>query len=102
MAVGYVDMSIRDNCWNLNDSYGEICVHCGCYSKNRVERWQNRIRTLKEWLQRAEEFDGWSDYPECIATQKKNIEANKKYFKRELRYYEKKLAFCRMREGEQT
>ena len=33
MSVMYVDAPVRGNCWNLRDSYGEICVGCGCCSK---------------------------------------------------------------------
>lgn len=32
-----IDYSIRDDCKNLEESYGEICVHC-----NKCGRWGER------------------------------------------------------------
>lgn len=87
--VMFIDVPIKKKCWNLYDSYGEICVHCGCCSTDKKTRYEARLACLKEWLKEQEEFDGWyyEDH-DTLELQKKNVKANIKYFKRRIRYYE--------------
>lgn len=86
-----IDASATDNCWNLYESYGEICVHCGCCSKDPVVRTKARIDVLQRHIEHFESFDGWSEDLLVKATQKMNIEKNLRSFKRQLQYYQKRL-----------
>ena len=46
----FVDESVNKNCWNMRDTFGEICIHCGCCSKNKERRYSSRIWVLNEWI----------------------------------------------------
>lgn len=87
--ITFIDRQVRKNCWNLIDSYGEICVGCGCCDKNKFTRTIARIDCLKRWIEEEENFDNWMDG--CRELQEKNRKTNIRRFKRQLRYYEKML-----------
>lgn len=87
----FVDEQVKDNCWNLYDSYGEICVHCGCCSKDLKVRYKGRVECITEWLKEQESFDRWDDDPEFRAMQQRNHTITIKRLKRQLAYYSKKL-----------
>lgn len=89
MASIHIDFACTEKCWNLIDSYGEICIGCGCCSKDKKVRYESRIRCLERWLKEQYEFDYWIEG--CEELQRKNIKSNIKYFKRRLRYYKKQL-----------
>ena len=91
MSVMYVDKVVRDNCWNFRDSYGEICVGCGCCSKDKKERHKARLETVKQWKEENDKFCGWDDDPEIRKIQERNIKENRKYYARRIRYYERKV-----------
>ena len=86
----HVSRQIRRNCWNLKDSYGEICVGCGCCHQIPQVRYKNRIKCLERWIDEAINFDNWFD-GETRKLQERNIKANIKYYRRKLRYYKKRL-----------
>lgn len=91
MGEIWIDFAPGKNCWNILDSYGYMrCVGCGCCSKDKRTRYEARIRCLERWLKELYEFDMWVD--EWRETQEKNIKKDIRYFKRQLRYYMKKLA----------
>lgn len=84
---------VKKNCWNFYDSYGEICVHCGCCSKNALIRTKARLSVLKRELEESENFDGWAyEYPDLLELQKKNVAEDIVYFKKKIKYYEQKLS----------
>jgi len=85
----HIDFACDKNCWNILDSYGEICVRCGCCAKDKKVRYESRIRCLERWLKDQYEFDEWID--SCRELQERNRRKNIQYFKRRLRYYRKKL-----------
>ena len=85
----YVDFAVQKNCWNLIDSYGEMCVGCGCCLKDKKKRYESRIRCLERWIDEWKNFDGWIEG--CEDLQRKNIRSNLKYFNRRLRYYKSRL-----------
>lgn len=87
--IAHIDTSVMDKCWNLIDSYGEICVHCGCCSKDKKTRYASRIAVLERWIDEWEHFDRWDDDPEMKALQERNIRSNLKHFRRKLRYYKR-------------
>lgn len=84
-----IDNTVTDKCWNPYDSYGEICVHCGCCSKDKETRYKSRILLLEELIENDEKFDGWVDG--WREKQEENIKTNLKIYKRQLRYYKRKL-----------
>lgn len=86
-----VCFTVDKNCWNLLDSYGEICVRCGCCSKDKKIRYSARIERIERWIEEEEHFDGWADDKDLRALQEKNIKSNIKCYRRQLRYYKKRL-----------
>lgn len=91
MAIAFIDQQVRKNCWNFIDSYGEICVHCGCCAIDKKTRYKSRLKCLKRWLKEREEFDDWDDHPGMRELQEKNIKSDIQYFKRKIRYYKQCL-----------
>ena len=90
--IAYIDSQIKKKCWNLMDSYGEICVHCGCCAEDKKTRYEARLGCLKRWLEEKEHFDDWAyEYPDLMETQKKNVASDIVYYKRKIMYYENKL-----------
>ena len=87
----HIDRGIRKNCWNLIDSYGEICVGCRCCSPDKKVRYPARLRCLQEWLEERLTFKHWSDDPYWLEVQKKNVAADIKLFRRRIKYYKRKL-----------
>ena len=88
-VIAHIDAQARNECWNLYDSYGEICVHCGCCSKNKLIRYKARIEAIKGWIWQHENWykpdKTWEEY------QHKNHRKTMRHWRRQLRYYEKKL-----------
>lgn len=84
----HIDYAVKKNCWNLFDSYGEICVGCGCCSPDMKTRYESRISCLERWLDEQEHFDNWIEGLEEL--QEKNRRKNIKQIKRKLRYYKRK------------
>lgn len=87
----HIDAQVSSKCWNLYDSYGEICVHCGCCSKDPLTRYNARIEVLLRWIEQCETFDGWIADSSLRAIQETNIARDLKAYRRKLRYYKKKL-----------
>ena len=90
--IAFIDEQVRENCWNLYDSYGEICVHCGCCAKDKAERYRARIACVERWLDDRLNFDLWDDDPKLRAIQEKNVREDIRHHRRMLRYYKKRLA----------
>lgn len=87
----YVCKAVNEKCWNWYDSFGEICVGCGCCSKHTKTRQRARLEVLKRDLEYKKSFDGWLEDEEMRNEQKKNNAASIKYIQRKIRYYENKL-----------
>lgn len=89
----HICRGIGKRCWNLEDSYGEICVGCGCCSPDVKTRQESRLRVSKRHLQDELDFDNWADdFPRLKAIQERNRKSNIRYYKRRIRYYEKAIA----------
>jgi hypothetical protein len=87
----HVCLPVSDRCYNLAESYGEICVHCGCCGKPGPERDAARLAMWRRSLDRAVNFDQWfTDDPGLLAVQKANQKLNIAWAKRHIRYYEGK------------
>ena len=84
-----IDSQVRKNCWNLYDSYGEICVHCGCCAKDKATRYKARIEAIKGWIWLRQNWykpdDTWEEY------QRNNWKKSIRLMRRQLYYYQKKL-----------
>jgi len=87
----HICYQVKKNCWNFYDSFGEICVGCGCCSDNPVKRAEARLELSKRLLEEREHFDMWDENPEWRKIQEKNVEADKRYFKKRIRYYTRRL-----------
>jgi hypothetical protein len=69
--------SVRKDCCNVLDSYGEICVGCNCCGRiDEATKWQSRLATHERHLKENAEFDNWGSDPEMRALQEKNVAAN--------------------------
>lgn len=88
---GHISVGVGRNCYNLNDSYGMICVGCGCCSSDKHRRNAARLKLNRRMLKEQQEFDGWSDDPEIRAIQEKNRTENIAYLEKEIAKYEAKL-----------
>ncbi|MCK9570912.1 hypothetical protein M0R72_18330 [Candidatus Pacearchaeota archaeon] len=83
--------AVTDNCINLLDSYGEICVRCNaCGRFDESTKHQCHLDVLKRQLAEKESFrdrtEGWGEL------QRKNYAANIEYMKNEIRKVEEILA----------
>jgi len=89
--------SVTKDCVN-SDSYGEICVGCGCCSKDNNIRYPARLKMYEEHLQEDLNFDRWMKG--CIRLQKKNQELNITYNKRRVAIYKRLVASLATVKGE--
>lgn len=86
-----IDTPVIDKCWNLRDSYGEICVHCGCCSKDPSVRAEARYEWYLERLNHLLSFNKWSDDETMRVIQEANIATDLRRCRAQLRYYKKRL-----------
>lgn len=86
------DYGVSDDCINI-DSYGEICVNCGCCSMNPNyrDRIIRQIRYYKRMLNEEYSFDNWIENESMRRHQEEVIKANILDFKREIRKCKKIL-----------
>ena len=90
-AAIHIDFAVNDNCWNMEASCYGNRYGCGCCVKDKRQRYENRVQYLKDAIEEEERFDAWDDDRGLRAVQERNVKANIRWFKRKLRYYEKKL-----------
>lgn len=71
----HVDFLVTDECENLYDSYGEICVQCNCCGRfDKSTMSECRIKTYKRQLKEEVECIDDPRFPN--QNQKKNILLN--------------------------
>ena len=70
---GHISTQVKPNCYNFYESYGEICVGCGCCSTNKLERAKARLALHKRILDEDEHFSNWIDDPYLRKQQEKNL-----------------------------
>lgn len=82
----HIDYAVSDDCINIY-SYGEICVHCGCCSRNPnyMDMIRRRIKYYKEMLAEQYSFSDWCENEKLRALQERNVKANILYYKRKIR-----------------
>lgn len=80
----FKEIDVSGKCINI-DSYGEICLNCGCCDRNKnyKDMIRRRIQMYRKRLK--DEYD----FPIRDEFQKRIIKANIKYFKRKIRLYKK-------------
>ncbi len=90
--TGHICVGVSRVCYNLHDSYGMICVGCGCCSSDKQRRITARLKLNRRKLKEEQEFDRWADDPETRALQEKNVAENIAFFEKEIAKYEAELA----------
>ena len=77
----HVCMPVAENCENLYDSYGEICVRCNCCGRFGEEsRKESQRKLYLERLEHEFNFNNWSEDTEMRKHQEKVVEENIAYF----------------------
>mgnify|MGYP001624345185 CR=1 FL=1 len=92
MNLTFIDTPVSKSCVNPN-SYGEICVQCGCCEKNPDyrDRVIKQTRLYKELLAESRLFDEWDEDNGLAVIQKRNMERNILYYKMQIRLLKKIL-----------
>jgi hypothetical protein len=86
----YLDQQVDKHCWNLCDSYGEICVKCNCCGGfDKKTMYASRLRVVKRWLKEDKAKLSQPLYQSII--QQKNIRTDLRRFQRQITYYERKV-----------
>jgi len=85
-VTGHICFSITKDCINP-DSYGEICVGCGCCSKDKKIRYPARLKLYQDDLERQLNFSHW--IKGWIRIQKRNRKLNITYCKRRIAIYKR-------------
>lgn len=86
------DYSESTDCVNP-ESYGEICIMCGCCSINPDyrDRTIRKICLYKYMINKERNFDMWDEDTELRKNHERNVKLNILYFKREIRKCRKVL-----------
>ena len=88
----HITFSARKDCFNVYESYGEICVGCGCCSNDKIKRTKARLELYERMLDDEKRFDNWFfDDPDIFALQKKNHEINLIHYEKKVEHYKKML-----------
>ena len=88
---GHISIAASKRCYNLYESYGEICVGCGCCSSNKRKRLEARLELHKRLLKHEQEFDGWAIDSDVRAIQERNVELNIEHEMKKIAQYEAEL-----------
>ena len=90
----HICFSVADNCQNLYDSYGMICVHCNCCGRiDPQTKLQCQLELAKRQLEESQQFDRWdNDYPAVNAMQHENVAHDIEYFKAKIKMIEDEIA----------
>ena len=87
-----IDRAAIKDCYAPEWSYGEICVGCGCCSKDPFVRAAARLRYHEIQLEEEKNFSGWwYDDPQTLEIQKRNVAANIKYHEEGIKKYKAEL-----------
>ena len=77
-----IDVAVKNDCWNMRQSYGEICVGCGCCAKDLKERAKNRAEVLAEYIEedKARLETSEEDYKPVIKARLRKELRNLRYY----------------------
>lgn len=98
----HICTAVKKECWNPYDSFGEICVHCGCCSVDPITRAKARLEVSMDHLHEKEQFNMWDDDPKWRAIQERNIKTDIKILKRLIRYYSKRIQELERRQANES
>ena len=88
MTYLHISYSVTEDCINLKESYGVICVKCNaCGRFNKSTQRQSELELYKRFLQEEESFDRWFQGLEDI--QRKNQKINIEYLRNKIAELEK-------------
>ena len=88
----HICYGISDHCYNLEYSYGEICVHCNCCGRvDRKTMWNARYETDKRHLMETVEKINQVGY--LSAVQQENIIKDISHYRKRLEISRKHLQF---------
>ena len=82
-----IDIAVSEKCWNLRDSFGQICVGCGCCSDDNKTRYESRLACIERWIKHEEVFDLWDDDPAMRELQERNRAENLRHYRIQRKYY---------------
>ena len=82
-----IDQTISNKCWNTYDSFGEICVYCGCCAKDPKQRCEARLNLSERMLKLNEEHLNDKSFTDL---ERENIRIDIQYWKRRIAYYKKR------------
>ena len=85
----HIDYAARKDCYAITWSYGEICVGCGCCSKDKLTRWIARLNYLILEREEHKHFSHW--IPGMIRLQKRNNKSSLVYLNRRIGQYKRLL-----------
>ena len=90
--MNFIDYAVSEDCINIY-SYGEICVGCGCCSRNPnyKDRMIQQLRYYKQRLEEEYTFNEWEEESKWRKIQEKNVQSNILYYKRKIRTCKKTL-----------
>ena len=80
----HIDRGISKNCKNLIDSYGEICVGCGCCSEDPHIALTSQISVEARHLQERFAFAYYDDDEELAKIQRENVKSDIRDYMKEL------------------
>jgi len=90
IGATYFDQQVDKHCWNLYDSYGEICVKCNCCGGfDKETMYTSRLRTVRRWLKEWQ--PKLTDPGFQTAIQQKNIRLDIRRCQRQIAYYKRKV-----------
>lgn len=85
----HICFSVKRDCLNLEESYGEICVGCNaCGRLNKATMLPDRLATFKRHLEAAKAAGAVEGLDEF---RKSNIKCNVEYYKQAIREVEKEM-----------
>jgi len=84
---GFIDFSVREDCVNLMDSYGEICVKCNsCGRFDEKTKYACYLEVLKAQQADNANFNDWCEGAEEL--QRENQAKNAAWFKAKIQEVE--------------
>lgn len=80
----HISFSIKDDCINLSESYGTICVKCNaCGRIDKSRQKEDALKMYNRQLEKQRNFNKWVRGSKDI--QKKNIAENIKYIENKIK-----------------
>lgn len=86
----YVDESVTDDCFNGFESFGVVCVHCGCCAEEPSIRYRARLELFERELKYFQNFQ-YSDVDSIAEIQKSKVNETIEYINERIKYYGEKV-----------